>query len=165
MSKLLLRRALFVCMVVLAASAAPAAEHKIHGKVVKVSDGDTIAIRRGGENVRIRLFGIDCPERGQPWSARAKSLTAGLVGNADVTVIVKDTDRYGRTVGDVVLADGRHLSHVLLRAGLAWYYRHYANDPALEKLEDDARAARRGLWSEPHPLAPWKFRSDRRAAA
>ena len=144
-------------------ASAPKPGTELAGRVVKVRDGDSMEIRRGGENVRVRVFGVDSPERGQPWSARAKSFTTGLVGNQEVVVAVKDVDRYGRVVGDVKLKDGRDLAHELLREGLAWYYRRYANDPSLEKLEDEARAARRGLWGEPHPVPPWKFRSDRRS--
>jgi endonuclease YncB( thermonuclease family) len=144
--------------------AAVPAGTELRGKVVKLHDGDSFELlRRSRTTVGVRVFGIDCPERGQPWGARAKSFTAGLIGNAEVVVVVKDVDRYGRTVGDVVLADGRHLSHELLRAGLAWYYRRYDDDPELAKLEAEARAARRGLWSEPHPVAPWTYRKERRA--
>lgn len=144
-------------------ASAPKPGTELAGRVVKVRDGDSMEVRRGGENVRVRVFGIDSPERGQPWSARAKSLTTSLVGNQEVVVTVKDVDRYGRIVGAVKLRDGRDLARELLREGLAWYYRRYAKDPALEKLEDEARAARRGLWGEPHPVPPWKFRSERRA--
>jgi endonuclease YncB( thermonuclease family) len=145
-------------------TAAVPAGTELRGKVVKLHDGDSFELLRGSrKTVGVRVFGIDCPERGQPWGAQAKSFTAGLIGNAEVVVLVKDVDRYGRTVGDVVLADGRHLSHELLRAGLAWYYRRYDDDPTLARLEAEARAARRGLWSEPHPVAPWKYRKARRA--
>jgi micrococcal nuclease len=158
--------ALVVALCVLASLGAarargPAAGSELRGTVVKVRDGDSMVLRRGGANVDVRVFGVDCPERGQPWSARAKSFTAGLVGNREVVVTVKDVDRYGRIVGDVVLG-GRDLAHELLREGLAWYYRRYASDPTLERLEADARAARRGLWSEPSPVPPWRFRSERR---
>jgi endonuclease YncB( thermonuclease family) len=142
-------------------AAAPAGS-ELRGKVVKLHDGDSFELLRGKRTVGVRVFGIDCPERGQPFAARAKSFTASLIGNADVVVIVKDVDRYGRTVGDVVLADGRHLSHELLRAGLAWYYRRYDRDPELARLEDEARTARRGLWSDPHPVAPWSYRKAKR---
>jgi endonuclease YncB( thermonuclease family) len=140
----------------------PARGSEIHGKVVQVKDGDSMVVRAGGENVGVRTFGVDCPERGMPWSGKAKTFTSTLVGNRDVKVIVHDVDRYGRVVGDVVLADGRSLGRELLRAGLAWYYRRYANDPEYATLEADARAARRGLWSEPNPIPPWQFRAARR---
>jgi len=157
--------ALAVATALLAAglgAAAPRPGEEIAGKVVKVKDGDSMDLRRGGENVGVRVFGVDSPERGQPWSSRARSFTAALVGNQDVVVVVKDVDRYGRIVGDVKLKDGRDLGRELLRAGLAWYYHRYANDPALEKLEGEARAAKRGLWSEPRPVPPWKFRAGQR---
>lgn len=135
---------------------------ELRGKVVQVKDGDSMVVRTGGDNVGVRVFGVDCPERGMPFSARAKSFTTGLVGNREVTVVVHDVDRYGRIVGDLKLDDGRSLARELLREGLAWYYRRYANDPEYEKLESEARAAKRGLWSEPNPIPPWKFRSDKR---
>lgn len=140
----------------------PAAGSELHGKIVQVKDGDSMVLRVGDDNVGVRTFGVDCPERGMPFSARAKSFTTGLVGNRDVTVVVHDVDRYGRIVGDVKLDDGRSLARELLRAGLAWYYRRYASDAEYEKLESEARAAKRGLWSEPNPIPPWKFRADRR---
>ena len=145
-----------------ARSSGPQPGTELRGKVVQVKDGDSMVVRVGDENVGVRTFGVDCPERGMPFSARAKSFTSGLVGNRDVTVVVHDVDRYGRIVGDVKLADGRSLGRELLREGLAWYYRRYANDPDFEKLESDARAAKRGLWSDPNPIPPWKFRADRR---
>jgi hypothetical protein len=74
------------------------------------------------------------------------------VFGTEVRVVVRDTDRYGRTVGEVILQDGRNLNHKLVRAGLAWWYRQYAaNDRALESLAREARAAKRGLWVEPAP--------------
>ena len=159
--------ALLGVMVVLAAldahATGPKPGSELHGKIVQVKDGDSMVLRTGDDNVGVRTFGVDCPERGMPFSARAKTFTSGLVGNRDVTVVVHDVDRYGRVVGDVKLADGRSLGRELLREGLAWYYRRYANDPDFAKLEADARAAKRGLWSEPNPIPPWKFRADRRA--
>lgn len=144
-----------------AAARAPSAARgkTLRGVVIKVRDGDSMVLRIGNANVGVRVFGVDCPERGQPFAARAKSFTSGLVGNAEVSVLVHDVDRYGRFVGDVRLAGGRSLAHELLREGLAWYYRRYAHDPELERLESDARTARRGLWSDPRPVPPWKFRA------
>jgi len=79
-----------------------------------------------------------------------------------VTVQVLDRDRYGRTVGVVLLPDGRSLNHELVRAGLAWMYRRYTNDQSLSDLEEEARVARRGLWADPNPIAPWKWRIMRK---
>lgn len=76
-----------------------------------------------------------------------------------VTIQAHDTDKYGRTIGDVILEDGRNLSQELVKAGYAWWYRKYApDDMVLEKLEAEAREAKAGLWNDPHPIAPWDFR-------
>ena len=131
---------------------------ELRAHVTRVRDGDSMEMRRGSTTVRVRVFGVDAPERGQPWSSRARQFTAGLVGNREVVVRVKDRDRYGRTVGEVILTDGRNLGEELVRAGLAWHYRVFSNDPTLARLEADARAAGRGLWSDPHPTPPWEFR-------
>ena len=74
----------------------------------------------------------------------------------------RETDRYGRTVADVILVDGRILNHELVRAGLAWRYRKYAPDiGTLAQLEAAARDAKRGLWSQPNPLPPWEWRKTK----
>ena len=91
------------------------------GKVVGVADGDTITVLRDKEQVRIRLYGIDTPERGQPFSKRAKQFTSKLVLRKVVEVKVMDTDRYGRTVA-LVAVNKRILNEELLKAGYAWVY-------------------------------------------
>lgn len=128
------------------------------GKVVKVNDGDTIEVMREGENVRIRLADIDCPEMAQDFGARAKRFTAGLAFGKIVRVKVRAVDRYGRTVADVVLPDGSSLNAGILEAGLAWWYRDYSKDKRLEAIEQKAREAKKGLWSRPDPIPPWVFR-------
>jgi len=106
------------------------------GRVVGVSDGDTIAVLHNGKGERIRLHGIDCPEKRQAFGKRAKQLTSNLVFGKTVTVQFVDRDRYGRTVGVVLLPDGRSLNHELVRAGLAWMYRRYTTDQSLSDLEE-----------------------------
>lgn len=77
--------------------------------------------------------------------------------------MIRDTDRYGRVVGEVLLPDGRSLNRELVRAGLAWWYRQYApTDTLLAQLEAEARAAHQGLWSDPAPVPPWAWRKQRR---
>ena len=128
------------------------------GRVVGVADGDTISVLRDGRAERIRLAGIDCPERGQAFGTRARQATSEWAYGQYVTVLVRDRDDYGRLVGDVVLPDGRMLNGELVRAGLAWASRYRGGDAELERLEAEARAARRGLWSDPHAVPPWRFR-------
>jgi micrococcal nuclease len=133
---------------------------EFQARVVAITDGDTIRVLRDEHvQLKIRLHGIDCPESGQPFGHRAKEFTGDMVFGKTVTIRVMDTDRYGRTVAEVFLADGRVLNRELVRAGLAWWYRRYApRDGELADLEREARQARRGLWADADPLAPWEWR-------
>lgn len=129
------------------------------GTVVGITDGDTIDVLRNRRQIRVRLHGIDAPERGQAFSERAHQFTAQLAFRKTVTIRVLDTDRYGRTVAEVILADGRILNHELVKAGFAWWYRDYApNDHNLRLLEEDARRNRLGLWQHKEPIPPWSWR-------
>lgn len=131
------------------------------GKVVGVTDGDTIEVMRGGAAVKVRLHGIDCPESGQPFSQYAKQFTSHSVFGKSVTVWVNDVDRYGRLVGTVITPDNRSLNDELVRNGFAWWYREYApGDVALQQLEGHARSNRLGLWSDPAPIPPWQWRKS-----
>ena len=131
------------------------------GLVVGITDGDTIKVMHNGKAEKIRLHGIDCPEKGQPYGTKAKQFMSQLVFGKEV--IVKDygldNNRYKRTLGEIVLHDGRVVNEELLRAGLAWWYRKYVpNRVDLAALEEEARTARRGLWADPHPVPPWCWR-------
>jgi len=136
------------------------------GKVVAVADGDTITVLRDRTQVRIRLDGIDCPESRQAFGRRAKSFTSQLAFGNVVTIRPRNKDRYGRTVAEIVLPDGRNLNHELVQAGFAWWLRKYApHDAELARLEAKAQAAKRGLWSDLDPVPPWDWRSARAAAS
>jgi len=138
-----------------------AAAEEFTGKVIGVSDGDTVTVLRDKTPVKVRLNGIDCPETGQPFGSRAKEETSELVFGKSVRVIRRDTDRYGRTVADVFLSDGRMLNQELVRSGYAWWYRKYApNDGTLAKLEEEAKTSKRGLWSQPGAIVPWDWRNS-----
>lgn len=133
------------------------------GKVVGVTDGDTIKVMHNGREEKVRLQGIDTPEKRQPFGTRAKQLTSHLAFGKTVTVKVTGRDQYGRTIGAVILPDGRNLNHELVKAGFAWWYRKYApDDRLLEKLEAEARDAKAGLWRDPNPVPPWVFRRIKR---
>jgi endonuclease YncB( thermonuclease family) len=129
--------------------------------VVGVTDGDTITVLRNGRHEALRLHGIDAPEKGQAFGERAKQFTSGRAFAKSVVVRVMGRDRYGRTIGDVFLPDGRNLNQELVRAGYAWWYRRYSADRRLAALEAEARAARRGLWADPNPQPPWEWRKGR----
>ena len=134
-------------------------------RVVAVFDGDTIEVLADGERRRIRLAGIDTPERGQPWAERSKQALSKRVFGKQVRVNAVATDRYGRTVGEVY-ADDVCVSCELVREGHAWVYRHFTDDQVLIDLEAEARAERRGLWGLPESqrVPPWEWRRRDREA-
>lgn len=137
----------------------------ISGRVVKVADGDTITNLTPEKNqIKIRLYGIDTPERKQPYCKKAGKFTSSLVAGKDLKVEVYDIDRYGRTVG-VVYVDGINVNQEILRAGFAWQYRKYCGAsfcPGWFKLEQEARAAKMGIWADPNPVPPWEWRRLRK---
>lgn len=127
------------------------------GKVVDVADGDTLTVHAGARSVRIRLWGIDAPEHGQPWSRRARAALRERALGRIADVAERGVDRYGRTLARVSVA-GADLAEVQLREGHAWVYRLYTDDERLLALEHEARSARRGLWASGDPEPPWRYR-------
>jgi endonuclease YncB( thermonuclease family) len=136
-------------LVFLGAPPSPASEFT--GRVVGIADGDTLTVREdGGAAIRIRLWGIDAPERGQAYTSVAKRYLSSLAFGKMVRVLVRDQDRYGRTVAEIILPDGRNANQEMVRAGYAWWFRRYApDDGVLEQLETEARQARRGAVGRP----------------
>lgn len=134
------------------------------GTVVGVSDGDTIKVLDGGgRQHRVRLAGIDAPEKAQAFGQRSKQSLSALVYGRQVTIDTRKDDRYGREVGKV-LVDGRDVNLEQLRRGMAWHYKAYEREQSAEDrafyaaAEDRAREAKLGLWADPHAMAPWDFR-------
>jgi endonuclease YncB( thermonuclease family) len=148
--------------VAVAADAWAAAEFR--GPVIGVADGDTLTVLHAGRPEAVRLHGIDAPEKGQPFGERARQFTAALAFRTTVIVQVRDRDRYGRTVADVILADGRSLNQEVVRAGYAWWFRRYSADHRLAAAEAEARSAQLGLWQDRDPIPPWRWRRTPRAA-
>lgn len=140
----------------------------IEGKVVGISDGDTITVLTAQkQQVKVRLYGVDCPESKQAYGSRARQRTSGYVFNKQVRVQVMDTDRYGRTVGIVTTTDGATLNRELLQDGMAWLYTAYCKAPVCndwKRVEESARRSRTGLWADASPTAPWQFRKTGRTA-
>jgi endonuclease YncB( thermonuclease family) len=154
-------------MILLALSAAlgagrtPAERREWAGKVVAIQDGDSIEVLRGREPVKVRLYGVDCPESNQPFGNRAKQRTGELAFGKTVTVVERTKDRYQRTVAEIRLPSGANLSHELLRSGHAWWFRKYApRDRILRDLEQEASDRKRGLWADSHPTPPWEWRKS-----
>lgn len=134
------------------------------GKVVSLTDGDTLQVlNEENKPTKIRLDGIDAPEKNQPFGTAARKFLAEKCFGSVVTVQEKGTDKYGRTIGVIILEDGRNLNGDLVSKGFAWWYREYAPDNKdLERAELAARTAKVGLWSEPFPTAPWEWRDGKR---
>jgi endonuclease YncB( thermonuclease family) len=152
-----------IALLCLLAAFISCAEEVLKGKVIRVSDGDTIVIlTESNRQVKIRLHGIDCPESQQDFGTRAKQFTAGLVFAKTVKVEVLNEDRYGRSIGLITLPDGRLLNKELLKAGLAWHYKKHDQSKEFAELEDNARSKKIGIWSMSNAVAPWEFRKAKR---
>ena len=144
------------------------AQQTLRGTVSRVIDGDTVVLRVGGEEIQVRLYGLDAPERRQPWGRESRNALRDLVGSRRVRVIVMATELNSRSVGRVFIAsrlfvaDTLDVNTMMVRAGHAWWdKRHVKADTALESAERHARSARLGLWSKPH-VPPWNWRRTRR---
>jgi micrococcal nuclease len=140
----------------------------VTGKVVKVADGDTITILDSDNRQhKIRLYGIDTPEKSQAYGKKAKTFTANLVAGKAVKVKVYDTDRYGRSVG-VVFVGGPNVNRAIIKNGFAWQYRKYCKASFCDDwlgLERQARNHGIGLWGGKNPQAPWDWRRAKKTGS
>ena len=133
----------------------------ISGKVIGIQDGDSITLLTDNNiQLKVRLEGIDCPEKKQDFGNVAKQFTSDLVFSQNVTLQKTGQDRYGRTLGYIFLEDGTNLNEELLKAGLAWHFVKYNKSPRLSQLESDARLSRIGLWQLSTAIPPWDFRKN-----
>lgn len=149
---------------ILALGSLVASAETITGRVVGVSDGDTLTVLDANDQqFKIRLSGIDAPEKGQPFGNRAKESLSELVFSKQVAVQSSKEDRYRRKVGKV-LHEGTDVNLEQVKRGMAWHYTAYAKEQApadreaYANAEAEAKAQRRGLWRENTPSAPWEFR-------
>lgn len=148
-----------LCIIFLFTSCSCVAQ--LTGKVVGIADGDTFTLLTDEkEQLRIRLHGIDCPEKNQDFGQAAKKYLSDLIYNKTVSVKKMDVDRYGRTIGLVTLSD-TVVNEKLLEAGLAWHYKRYDTNKEWASMEAKARELKLGLWSKPDAVAPWDYRSNR----
>jgi len=131
------------------------------GMVVKVTDGDTVTVLdQESRQVKIRLYGIDAPERKQPYGNTATEHLRQLVALKDVEVVEYAKDRYGRTVADLTL-DGKSIPGKMVHDGYAWVYRQYCTKGFCSEwveFETQARQVRAGLWADKSPVPPWQWR-------
>lgn len=141
----------------------PSAE-VITGAVVKIADGDTVTVLDSTfTQHKIRLEGIDAPERRQAFGTRARAALGNKVFQRTVHVEWTERDRYGRILGHVFVG-GRWINKEMVEEGWAWHYRRYYKNPEFAAAEQHARDNRLGLWADPHPVPPWEFRRNPDAA-
>ena len=160
-------RQTIAAMLLALALACTANAETITGLVVGVADGDTITVLDADKvQHKIRLAGIDAPEKKQAFGNRSKESLSDLAFDKTVNVETDKRDRYGRQIGKV-LVNGRDVNLVQIERGMAWFYRKYQreqspNDQRLyEAAEDAAKADKRGLWRDADPMPPWEFRHNK----
>ncbi len=134
------------------------------GRVVGVTDGDTIKVLCHRTEVKVRLAEIDAPERGQPFGAKAKVALSDLVFGRQVRLDITDKDRYGRSIARVWVGT-TDANREMIRCGYAWAYRKYLTDTTLLDDEASSRRVKNGLWADVDPTPPWEFRAQRRKRA
>ena len=131
----------------------------IIGKVIGIQDGDSITLLLDNqEQLKVRLEGIDCPEKKQDFGNVAKQFTSDMVFSKEVYLHKTGNDRFGRVLGFIILPANTNLNEELLKAGLAWHFVKYNSSPRLSQLESNARSQKIGLWQMPNPIPPWDFR-------
>ena len=145
---------------VLFVAVAAAADEPHRWRVVNVTDGDTVtAIDDGNMQHRVRLQGIDAPERGQPFGTVSRDRLAALIKGKTVKVHDGGRDKYGRTLGRIEV-EGQDVNRQMVTDGMAWHYKQFNNDPRLAAAEQAARAAGKGLWADREPVPPWDWRKE-----
>ena len=133
---------------------------KVKGTVVAVIDGDTYdVLLKGKRKIRVRMEGIDAPEKGMPFYKVSKNYLSELCFDKKVTIEITGKDGNDRILGFTYLEDGTELSHEMIKAGLAWHYKKYNSDTVLSDLEIEAKELKKGLWVNENPMAPWTNRS------
>lgn len=129
------------------------------GLVIDIIDGDTYdLIMADKKTLRVRMNGIDAPEKGMPFYNVSKKYLAQLCFNKTIRLENVGVDNHGRTLAFSYLDDGKELSHEMVKAGLAWHFKKYSSDSLLSNLEREAINSKIGLWSDQNPMPPWENR-------
>ena len=129
----------------------------IQGEVTKVIDGDTITVKTKKREIKVRLYGIDAPEKKQDYGKESTKLLSKLIGDQLIKVYVVNKDRYGRLIGKIFFK-GEYINLTMVKEGAAWHYKQYSKDVELAIAEDWARQEHDGLWQKENPTAPWNYR-------
>jgi endonuclease YncB( thermonuclease family) len=143
-------------------STSSVAQSPLHGKVIRITDGDTYDILLDNHTTkRIRMEGIDAPERGMPFYKLSKIYLGQLCLGKQVSIEPAGLDRYGRTLAKTWLANGKEAGLLMVQAGYAWQFKKYSIDKQLANAEINARKNRLGLWKEKSAEAPWVWRKNK----
>jgi len=135
----------------------------ISGKVVKIADGDTFTLLvNNHDQVKVRLDGIDAPEKKQAFGNKAKQYLSSMIWGTPVTVKVLKKDRYGRSIGKVSTSKFKDVNLEMIKAGYAWHYKEYNDDKTYASAEVSARKNKKGLWQDKNPVKPQDFRKIKR---
>ncbi|MFK8015469.1 MAG: thermonuclease family protein [Gammaproteobacteria bacterium] len=127
--------------------------------LVKVRDGDSLVVRMNGQPLEVRLHGIDAPERGQPYGDASRKGLVNLVNDKTLLMERRTVDRYDRHVALITVAGSTtSVNQQMLERGHAWHYVRYDQNPAWARSHSAAKSAKKGLWSNPKPIAPWEWR-------
>jgi endonuclease YncB( thermonuclease family) len=138
------------------------AQAQLIGKVISIADGDTFTMLVDQKNIRVRLHGIDCPEKSQDYEKVAKDHIASLIAGKMVEVRTKNIDRYRRQIG-IVFIKGVNVNEALLKNGLAWHFKKYDKNAAWAELENKAKSQKLNIWSIASPTSPWEWRKNKAA--
>jgi micrococcal nuclease len=129
------------------------------GKIISIIDGDTYELLdNDNKTIRIRMEGIDAPEKGMPFCNVAKKYLSSLCFGKKIILDGNKKDRNGRIIAYSYLGDSTELSHEMVKAGLAWHFKKYSSDSSLANLEIEARNLGLGLWKDKNPIPPWEIR-------
>jgi micrococcal nuclease len=161
MKNYMLRIIVFSFLLLPLLASAPPPVYTLRGKAVRIVDGDTFDLLVGTTTHRIRLAGIDAPEKGQDFGTASKLLLGKLCSNQTLTVMVTDVDRNKRKIAEIYTEQKLWINKELIAKGMAWHFKKYSSDIQLANAELSARKQKVGLWSLKNPVAPWDWRKNR----
>ena len=138
--------------------------NKLQGRVVRVLDGDTfVFLEKGEENpIRVRLYGIDAPEKGQPYSVASTEFLEKILTGVIVSINITDVDKYERLIGKVSTALYIDVNLEMLKAGMAWHYSFFDKSSMYIIAEKEAKERKKGLWKSAKPMNPYKYRQNKK---
>ena len=141
----------------------PSTATRTEVQILSVVDGDTIKVRTDSGQLKIRMAGIDAPERDQPFGTQSQAMLTDYLASGNIQLAEHGTDNYGRTLATVYVGD-RNINLLMVQSGGAWMYRKYNDSPDFVSAEAVAKQTKAGLWATTFhvPVAPWIWRETKR---